>query len=184
MGIESRIFELFKTKGRARYFGEPVSQTHHALQTAFFARQSGATSSLVVAALLHDIGHLLHGDETAAYFGIDVRHEDIGANWLDVYFGPEVSKPVRLHVAAKRYLCATDHGYLGCLSEASILSLELQGGPFGTEDANVFATSEWADDAIKLRLWDDRAKILDLEVPSLDSYADDLRARGLLTGHI
>src|SRR6516225_6317978 len=111
--------------------GEPVSQTEHALQTAWAAEQAGAASALIAAALLHDIGHLLHDlPEDCAHHGIDDAHEVRGARWLVQHFGPDVTEPVRLHVPAKRYLCSTDPAYRSQLSEASELSLKLQGGPF------------------------------------------------------
>ncbi len=104
---------MFATKGHAAYVGEPVSQLEHALQAAYHAEQRGADDALVVAALLHDIGHLLHKlPEDAADHGIDTRHEQIGQAWLKRYCGPEVTEPIRLHVPAKRYLCATDAEYL------------------------------------------------------------------------
>jgi predicted HD phosphohydrolase len=117
--IVDEVCELFATKGHAAYVGEPVSQLEHALQTAHHAEQSGADDALVVAALLHDVGHLLHKlPENVADEGIDTRHEHLGQAWLKRYCGPEVTEPVRLHVPAKRYLCATDPAYLAALSPA------------------------------------------------------------------
>src|SRR5262249_43366742 len=113
MNVVDVITRLFETGGNAAYFGEPVSQTEHALQTAHLAESEGAPDSLVVAALLHDVGHLLDGlPESIADTGIDGRHEAGGSEWLSRHFGPAVVDPVRLHVAAKRYLCAVDPGYL------------------------------------------------------------------------
>src|SRR5262249_46218099 len=105
--------EIFAAKGQSAYFGEPVSQLEHALQAAWQAENENAPAWLVVAALLHDIGHLLHDQpEHIADLGIDARHEDVGHAWLAQYFGPEIAAPVRMHVDAKRYLCATDASYL------------------------------------------------------------------------
>src|SRR5262249_30599789 len=110
------ILELFAVGGRAAYFGEPVSQAEHALQAAHPAPSPGAAEDLVVAALLHDVGHLLHGlPETVAGEAIDARHQDGGAAWLARWFGPALTEPIRLHVAAKRYLCAVDPHYLSRL---------------------------------------------------------------------
>jgi len=139
MKVVDFILQLFQEKGDAAYFGEPVSQTAHGLQSAHLATNAGADDEVVVAALIHDVGHLLHGlPETVADQGIDGRHEDQGAVWLARYFGEEVTEPIRLHVAAKRYLCAVDPEYLGKLSSASVLSLQLQGGPFNAGEVRNF----------------------------------------------
>ena len=112
-----------------------MSQAEHALQAAELAEREGAPDRLVVAALLHDVGHLLDGqDEDLADRGVDGRHEEAGCAWLARHFGPEVTEPIRLHVAAKRYLCAVDPSYLDGLSPASRLSLSVQGGPMGAEE--------------------------------------------------
>src|SRR5262245_59824648 len=129
--VVETVVELFRVAGRAAYFGEPVSQEEHALQCAHLAEHDGADNALVVAALLHDIGHLLHQQgEDIADRGTDAHHESIGQKWLMRRFGPAVAEPVRLHVAAKRFLCATDPRYQAQLSPASQLSLKLPGGPF------------------------------------------------------
>ena len=171
MQISDRIIELFEAKGGAAYFGEPVSQLEHALQAAHHAARDGAPDSLVVAALLHDIGHLLHEmPEHVADLGIDTRHEDLGHAWLARDFGPEVATPVRLHVDAKRYLCATEPEYLSLLSPASIESLQLQGGPFTAAEARAFAERAFAREAVRLRRWDDLAKVPGMRVPPLAHY--------------
>jgi len=123
MNVVDEICDLFATKGHAAYVGEPVSQLEHALQAAHHAEQAGASDALVVAALLHDIGHLVHKlPEDAADHGIDTRHEQLGQAWLARSFGPAVTEPIRLHVPAKRYLCATDADYVAHLSAASVQS--------------------------------------------------------------
>src|SRR5262245_61942543 len=107
MSVIDRLFALFHERGVGAYFGEAVTETEHALQCACLAEQAGAAPELVAAALLHDVGHLMHGlGEDVADRGIDGRHEAVGAAWLGRHFGPTVAVPVRLHVAAKRYLCA------------------------------------------------------------------------------
>jgi predicted HD phosphohydrolase len=137
MHISDQIIRVFEENGGSAYFGEPVSQLEHALEAAYFADRENAVPWLITAALLHDIGHLLHEmPENVADLGIDARHEDLGHAWLAQYFGPEVTTPVRLHVAAKRYLCATDSEYLKLLSPASVQSLRLQGGAFTQAEAN------------------------------------------------
>lgn len=135
MTIVDEIMDLFSRRGAAAYHGEAVSQTEHALQAAELAEREGAADNLVAAALLHDVGHLLDGqDEDLADRGLDGRHEEAGCSWLAAYFGPNVTEPIRLHVAAKRYLCAVDPGYLAGLSPSSSLSLSLQGGPMEAEE--------------------------------------------------
>jgi phosphonate degradation associated HDIG domain protein len=171
MNVVDEICELFATKGHAAYIGEPVSQLEHALQAAHHAEQAGASDALVVAALLHDLGHLVHKlPEDCADHGIDDRHEALGQAWLKRHFGPEVTEPVRLHVAAKRYLCATDAAYRGQLSPASQQSLALQGGPMAAEEARQFESQPHYRDAVALRRWDDLAKVPGLAVPGMDHY--------------
>jgi phosphonate degradation associated HDIG domain protein len=171
MTIADEIILLFTEKGHGAYFGEPVSQLEHALQAAFFAREEGAEGPLVVAALVHDIGHLVHGlPEDIADQGLDARHEEVGERWLKQRFGPEVCQPVQLHVAAKRFLCATNTGYFQKLSLASVQSLKLQGGPMSPQEVDNFRSHPYYREAVRLRLWDDKAKIEGLETPPLESY--------------
>lgn len=177
MNAVDQIFELFGTAGRAAYYGEAVSQTEHALQAAHLARGAGAAPDLVVAALLHDIGHMMRGlPEDIAHQGIDDTHEEVGAAWLERYFIPAVSVPVRLHVAAKRYLCAVDPQYLQGLSPASQLSLRLQGGPFTAEEVAAFEQLPLFGSAVALRRWDDGAKVPGWDVPGLEVYRNSLEA--------
>jgi phosphonate degradation associated HDIG domain protein len=171
------ILRLFETRGQNAYLGEPVSQAEHGLQAAYLAGLEGASDALIVAALLHDVGHLLHdlGDDVADR-GIDARHEVSGGSWLSRNFGPEVAEPAKLHVAAKRYLCAIEPAYLEGLSPASKQSLALQGGPMSPEEVQRFEANPYYRDAIRLRRWDDEAKIAGLEVPGLESYLGRLAA--------
>jgi [1-hydroxy-2-(trimethylamino)ethyl]phosphonate dioxygenase len=172
------VMRLFKERGDAAYIGEPVSQTEHALQAAWAAEQAGAGSALVAAALLHDIGHLLHDlPKDCAQLGIDDAHEVRGSRWLVQHFGPDVTEPVRLHVPAKRYLCSTDSAYLGQLSEASILSLKLQGGPFTPEEVAEFRELPHAEAAVTLRRHDEQAKIRGLVTPNLEHFRPYLEAQ-------
>lgn len=177
MTVTDQIFQIFCEKGGDAYFGEPVSQLEHALQAAAQAEQEDAPDWLVAAALLHDIGHLLHDlPEQIADLDIDTQHEDLGHAWLARHFGPEVAVPVRLHVEAKRYLCATGPEYLAQLSPASVQSLALQGGPFNEAEAHEFEQRPFAREAVRLRRWDDRAKIPGLEVPGLEHYRELIAA--------
>jgi len=172
-----RIFALFQEKGQGAYFGEPVTQTEHALQCAHLAEQSRAGSDQIAAALLHDIGHLLHGlPEDIAEQGIDGRHEEGGAAWLERYFPSAVVDAVRLHVAAKRYLCAVEPAYAAALSPASQRSLELQGGPMSTEEVRAFERKPNFRSAVAVRRWDDAAKVPGLAVPGLEHYRRHLQA--------
>jgi [1-hydroxy-2-(trimethylamino)ethyl]phosphonate dioxygenase len=169
--VVDSVVELFLIAGRAAYFGEPVSQEEHALQCAELAEKDGADDALVIAALLHDVGHLLHHrGEDIAERGSDAQHELIGQKWLMRRFGPAVAEPVRLHVAAKRFLCATDSSYQAQLSPASQLSLTLQGGPLTPPEIAEFATNPFHAAAVRLRRWDDEAKIPGKAVPPLDHY--------------
>jgi len=177
MTIVDEIFALFESRGDEAYFGEPVSQTEHALQAAHQAEQEGAPDALVVAALLHDIGHLVHGlDERIADRGMDGHHEAVGEAWLSRHFGPEVAEPVRLHVAAKRYLCAVDPAYRNQLSPASVQSLALQGGPLSERLVQEFERNPHCRAAIRLRRWDDMAKVPGLAVPGLEHYRSRVEA--------
>jgi phosphonate degradation associated HDIG domain protein len=171
------IADLFARRGAEMYAGEPVTQSEHALQAALLAEQSSADAELITAALLHDVGHLLHElDENCAEEGIDDKHESLGAEWLAQHFPAGVVEPVRLHVAAKRYLCAVNEEYYAGLSDASRLSLQLQGGPFTTTQARKFEEHPSFAAAIKLRRWDEAAKIPQRATPPLEHYLDYARA--------
>jgi phosphonate degradation associated HDIG domain protein len=175
--LVEEILRLFRERGDAAYIGEPVSQTEHALQAAWAAEKAGAGNALIAAALLHDVGHLLHDlPEDCAHDGIDDAHEVRAVRYLRGAFGPEVTEPIRLHVAAKRFLCATESGYFERLSEASVLSLKLQGGPFTPEQVRDFRLNPHAESAVALRRWDEEAKIPDLKTPDLEHYRPCLEA--------
>ena len=157
-GLES-LLELLVTRGAAQYGGEPVTQLAHALQTATLAERAGEPAELIAAALLHDLGHFTDGaDVERAGQGIDDRHELRGLPILERWFGPAVSEPVRLHVEAKRYLCAVDQDYLDELSAASLTSLVLQGGVYTPDQAQAFIRQPHAEAAVRLRRYDDLAK--------------------------
>ncbi|CAG9182906.1 2-amino-1-hydroxyethylphosphonate dioxygenase (glycine-forming) [Cupriavidus laharis] len=163
-----RIESLFASHGTAWYGGEAISQTAHALQCAQLAEQAREPEPLIVAAFLHDVGHLMLAESSTT----DMRHQEAAADALSELFGPDVTEPIRLHVAAKRYLCAVDAGYFGALSEASVHSLALQGGPYDTAQASAFAAAPYAEAAIRLRRYDDLAKVIDLATPPLAHYLD------------
>jgi phosphonate degradation associated HDIG domain protein len=158
-------------KGQRRYGLHDVTQLQHALQAATLAEQAGGTPALIVAALLHDIGHMVHGlGENPAEDGIDDRHEALGHAFLQHQFDLDVTEPVRLHVAAKRYLCAIEPDYAALLSPDSILSLGLQGGPMSSAEVKVFRTEIGVEAAVRLRRFDDKAKIKALQTPSLEHF--------------
>lgn len=171
------IKRVLDREGGQRYGREAVSQREHALQCATWAERSGAAPGLVAAALLHDIGHLIDPDaETADAEGQDLRHEATGARWIAQLFGDDVLVPIRLHVAAKRYLTAVEPDYMEKLSPQSVCSLELQGGPFTEAEAERFIAAPFAKDAVMLRRWDELAKDPDAETPDLDHFVTVLEA--------
>lgn len=165
------IRPLFDRYGATAYSGEPVTQLEHALQSAQLAEEAGATDELVAAALLHDLGHLLNRQgETPTARGVDDLHQYYALPFLRPLFPDAVLEPIRLHVDAKRCLCAIDAGYHGSLSADSVRSLRLQGGVFNQEEAAEFLRRPYAEDAIRLRRWDDLAKIAAKPTPGLDHY--------------
>jgi len=169
MIIVDEIMQLFATRGSSEYGGERVSQLEHALQSAHLAQTENAPPNMIAAALLHDLGHLLADGPEAA-------HEEIGHAYLVKHFPETVSEPVKLHVPAKRYLCATDAHYLAQLSPASIESLHHQGGPMNDAELDAFEENPFFNQAVTLRHWDDRAKIEKLAVPGLDTYRATLES--------
>lgn len=168
----AELADIYARLGSLHY-GENVSQLEHAIQTAHHAKQAGAPPSLVAAALLHDVGHLMQKTgEDAADRGIDTRHEHISAGYLARAFGPEVTEPIRLHVAAKRYRVAVDPAYLERLSPASVQSLALQGGPMSPDEIETFLAEPWLEDALRLRAFDEAGKAPDAEVAGFEAYHD------------
>ena len=173
----SDICILFSRKGGRAYDGEPVTQLEHALQTATRAAESGAAPSIVVAALLHDLGHLLNDQgETPTLRGVDDVHQYAALPFLRPLFGDDVLAPIKLHVDAKRYLCATRPDYYDALSVDSKRSLALQGGIFTADEAAAFIAQAHAKDAVSVRLWDDLAKIAGLPTPPLAHFVPMLEA--------
>lgn len=165
------ILTLLRDRGSAQYGQEAVSQLEHALQCATLAEQAQAPSTLITAALLHDLGHLLHSlGEDAAVQGIDDHHEHRAVPMLRRVFPVAVTEPIRLHVDAKRYLCAVDAAYWQTLSPASKQSLEVQGGIFSPDEAAAFIRQPFAPDATQLRRWDDLAKVPHQPTPTLDHF--------------
>jgi len=169
--ITQEILNLFETNGSSMYGGEAVTQLEHALQCAELARQNNASDELITASLLHDIGHLLHDlPDDASDNGIDDMHELLGNKFLQNYFKPAAVEPVRLHVQAKRYLCAVDPDYYETLSEPSKISLQFQGGIMNKEEVVLFEQNEFYKQAVDLRRWDDLAKDANLTSPSIETF--------------
>ena len=165
------LFAVLKRGDSRAYGSERVTQYEHALQCAQQAERAGAAPALVAAALLHDVGHLINPDDRAASRrGEDARHENLGAQYLEQWFGPDVTGPVSLHVDAKRYLTAVEADYHDGLTKQSKHTLALQGGPYDSEGVAAFRSRPFAEDAVALRRWDDGGKVAGAEVPTLEHY--------------
>lgn len=172
------LFALYASPAAMRMYDEEVTELEHGLQAAALARAAGAADGLVAAALLHDVGHLVSDDNATLDETLteDFQHERVGARYLTRWFGPEVTAPVALHVAAKRYLCAVEAGYLDGLSASSARSLGLQGGPMSSAEVQAFERRPHHGAATLIRRWDDLAKVGGLAVAELSDY------RSLLAG--
>lgn len=172
----SDIEQLFEERGGEQYSGEPVTQLQHALQTAALGEAEGASDELVTAALLHDLGHLLHDlGETPSLRGVDDVHQYFALPFLRGVFPDQVLDAIKLHVDAKRYLCATRPEYHASLSEDSKRSLLLQGGIFDADQAARFIAQPGAEGAVRLRLWDDLAKDASKTTPPLAHFMNRAR---------
>jgi phosphonate degradation associated HDIG domain protein len=159
------------------HYGEAITQIDHVVQCGQLAIDAGEDDAMVVAALLHDIGQFIDDAGNAAEtLATDARHEDLGADFLSRWFGAHVTEPVRLHVAAKRYLCATLPGYAQALSGASKLSLSLQGGAMDADEVTTFEAHPWFAQAVRLRHYDDGGKRIGWQVPDLASHHDRIVA--------
>ena len=173
----NEIHRLLETRGQQQYGMEAVNQLEHALQCAHLAEQAGETTETVVACLLHDLGHMLAAERDGLKdhdSTEDDLHQFIALPFLRAVFPDAVLEPIRLHVDAKRYLCLIDPGYWSGLSPASKHSLELQGGVFSEADANPFIAQPFATEAVRLRRYDDQAKVANKQVPDLAYYAQHL----------
>lgn len=164
--VVAEILQLYADYG-SRAYGESVSQTEHAVQSALHAQQGGASDELVAATLLHDIGHFL---DTVNHELAEFHHDRTGADYLARYFDPAVSEPVRLHAEAKRYLCTTEPDYHDGLSASSKFSLTKQGGLMTTEEVALFERQPYFQSALRLRRWDDRGKESSLKVGDISLF--------------
>ncbi|RWH70851.1 HD domain-containing protein [Mesorhizobium sp.] len=165
------IADIFERRGAESYLGEPVSMSEHMLQGAWLAEQDGAPEELVAAALLHDIGH--YTSEFGTYSPDDVEdkhHDEAGGEVLAPFFPPVIVECVRLHVSAKRYLCATDPTYFSKLSPASVHTLSLQGGPMSAEEVAEFRSNPFHDEAVRVRIWDEGGKVAGMKTRAFRDY--------------
>ena len=171
------LFALFAERGESHY-DDSVTQIQHAIQSAALADAENADATLTIAALLHDIGHLVVDEHTGNhnFLDDDQSHQVVAAAILGRWFPPAVTAPIALHVAAKRYLVATDPSYAHSLSRASVRSLRVQGGPMTAEEVARFRRFGYADAACRLRRWDDAAKVPNRQVPPLEHYRERLES--------
>ncbi|MEO8104090.1 MAG: HD domain-containing protein [Betaproteobacteria bacterium] len=170
--IVAFLADVFARRGGEEYLGEPVTMAQHMLQAAQFAERAGQPEEVIVAALLHDIGHFT--SEFGTYSPDDTEdrhHEDAGGHVLAPFFPPHVVDCVRWHVAAKRYLCAIRPDYFNKLSPASVHTLSLQGGPMCADEVVAFERNPHLGDIIKVRVYDEAAKRADMQTPPFSHYA-------------
>jgi phosphonate degradation associated HDIG domain protein len=157
--IRQQLLEVYAGRATKRYGLSDINQLQHALQSAHHAEAQGCSPATVLASLLHDVGHMIHElGEDPASAGVDDVHEQLGADWLARHFTPDVVEPVRLHVAAKRYLCAVEADYFAKLAPDSVRSLALQGGPMSADEVEAFRKLPYAMEAVRLRRFDEAAK--------------------------
>ena len=178
---------VFSSAEGMEYLGEDVTMIQHQLQAGALALREGLPDALVVAALLHDVGHMVGqfaGEQDASRalaVEVDAHHDASGARWLAQWFAPAVTEPVRLHVAAKRYLVGSEPRYADRLSAASMHTLRLQGGPMGPDEMAAFEALEHGAAAVQLRRLDEQAKDAETHAPTLATHHDLLR-RVLVAG--
>lgn len=165
------LLDLFARRGAEEYLGEAVTISQHMEQTAACAIANKETDPMIAAALLHDVGHFVTDLPLDAIdHGVDALHEYAGADFLSRYFPAEVTEPIRQHVAAKKYLCAIDPKYFNLLSDASILSLEAQGGPMTEAERTEFESIPHYKEAVQLRKYDDDGKVIGLTIHPFREY--------------
>jgi len=169
--LRQELLDIFVGRATRRYGLSEINQLQHALQAAALAEADGAPPATVLASLLHDVGHMIHGlGEDPASQGVDDVHEELGAQWLAERFEPAVSEPVRLHVTAKRYLCTVESDYFGKLAPDSVRSLELQGGLMSPDEVEAFRANPYHAEAVRLRRYDEEAKDPRARTPDFDHY--------------
>jgi predicted HD phosphohydrolase len=175
-GIIDRLAEIYERRGAEAYLGEDVTMAEHMLQCAALAEAEGAPDALVAAALLHDVGYFTGELEFSIEDTKDSHHDAVGAAFLEAYFPPVISETVRLHVAAKRYLCAVRDDYYAKLSATSKYTLSLQGGPMNAAEIGRFRSFEFYREAVSVRLWDDGGKAIGSRTKTFAEYRPLLQA--------
>jgi len=172
----------FDAHGAKPYSGEPITQLEHALQSAALAEAEGASEEMFVAAFLHDLGHMMGDLEKADPKRLDDLHQFRALPLLRHHFSDAVIEPIRMHVDAKRYLCATDPEYAAGLSPVSVNSLRLQGGPYTEAEARKFESHPYSNEAVRLRRWDDRAKVPGCVTPDIEHFMQKVK-KAMLPGY-
>ena len=175
--LRQQLLDVYAGRATRRYGLSAINQLQHALQAAAQAEADGCAPATVLAALLHDVGHMIHelGEDPASR-GVDDVHEELGAAWLAKHFTPDVVEPVRLHVAAKRYLCATEPDYFAKLSSDSVRSLGLQGGPMSADEVEAFRRLPQHAEAVRLRRYDEGAKDPHAKTADFDHFLRHVEA--------
>ena len=174
--IADEIIGIFQNKGGSDYAGEPVTQLEHACQAAQLAEKQGYDDEVILAAFLHDLGHLLEEEGLEHMEGYGVKdHEAVGADYLrERGFSKRTADLINSHVAAKRYLCYANKRYYDNLSHASKMTLQFQGGPMSEEEAKAFEANPMKNLIIKMRTWDEEAKLPEVPVPDLKVFRDKI----------
>ncbi len=171
------ILGMFVSSGAQEYIGEAVTVREHLEQSAACAKKDSASDELIIAALLHDIGHFVADFPVDALeLGVNNLHEHAAADLLEAFYPAEVTEPIRQHVAAKKYLCAVDSSYIQHLSQASVNSLKVQGGPMNKAEVQAFESNPHHKDCVKLRHYDDNGKVEGLTIKPVTSYREKLEA--------
>ncbi len=175
-----QLFAPLKAAQEQEYIGEPISQLEHALQCAYWAQKAQAPDEVILAALFHDLGHLVASHDTPQMDGLGVlKHEQVGAQYLQRWgTSSRLADLVLRHVDAKRYLCYKNPNYLNRLSSASLGTLRWQGGPMDAQEAQNFSQLSDHKYILALRSWDERAKDPHFQAPGLGDY------RPLLEQHL
>ena len=171
MNIVDKIISSY-LNNKSLYIGEKVTMTEHMIQTAMLAEKNNSSSNLVCSSLLHDYGHfILENPDDLVKKEKDGKHEELGYEFLKIYFEKDVVKPIKYHVKAKKYL-ARDKKYFNALSEASKTSLKLQGGIMNDKEAKEFESNNFFKSSLKLRKFDEGAKKIGLKIKSIENYKD------------
>ncbi len=181
--LRTEICGIYLREGVRAYGLYGINQLQHALQAADHAERMGLPPAMILACLLHDVGHMIHHlGEAPAEDGVDDRHEELGAKWVADRLPRSISEPIRLHVSAKRYLCKAEPGYFESLAKDSVISLHLQGGPMSSDEIADFVARPYAEAAVLLRRIDELAKDQAARTRSLEEFLDAYLEPGLATG--